>query len=295
MLMPLDFTSYLVLIIVPLLGSAKSILQSIFGKKKHPTLKENFIFTAIMSLVVIIFISIFFIRSLPSLETIIFGVIIGVLTWVFQVSFLQSLETGPVSITSIIVSLCLLIPTIFGMVFMQEAVTYTKIIGLCLIVISLILLNLEIKKDKFSYIWIIFVALAFVSYGVCNILQTYFKKLPCGDERNELLLVTYIVCFILSLASAFLYKPKEKIDYKINFTNLFFPIVSGLVLAGHNILMMFSLSILDASLYFPITSALKVIMTFIAGLIIFKEKPRLLQYVGVGLGVVAIILVNIII
>lgn len=286
---------YLLLIAVPLLGSSKALTQGLFARRKNPSLKENFIFTAIMSLIIVILIGTIFVRSMPSMWTIILGVIIGVLTFIFQSSYLQAFKKGPVSITGIVINLSIILPTIYGMAFLNEKISAFKIIGIVLVISSLILLNLKGKDDKsITVTWIIFLVIAFISAGSCNILQTIFKTLECGKERNELLFVTYLTCFILSTSAALIYKPKEKIDYKMNWFNICMPLIVGAILFGHNVLMMLSLSLMDASFYYPITSAINLLMLFAAGLILFKDKIKTTQIIGVVISIAAIVLLNII-
>lgn len=285
---------YVLLIISPLLISLKTLMQGNFTKKNNINVKQSFLFNALFSLVGAIILAILYLRNLPSLETIIFGLVLGLLTSLFQTIYLLAFKKGPISISGIIISLSILLPTLYGFIFLSEAVTISKISGIVLIIISLILLNISKENEKkINKIYLVLISAAFILSGSINILQSTFNTLKVSNERNVLLFIMYLSSFVFSLIFAFIIKPKEKLVYKINTVNVLSPIITGAILAIQNVLLMFLLTYFGATIYFPVSSALNIVFLTISTIILFKEKIKTTQIIGIVLAIISVIIINV--
>ena len=285
---------YVLLVLSPLLVSIKTLAQGRFTKRNYPTVKQSFFFVSIFSLIAALILGAIYIRGLPSLNTLIFGLIMGIATSLFQVIYLAAFKRGPISISGTIISLSILLPTIYGLAFLNESITASKIIGIILTISSLIVLNINKKTEKINILYLILIFIAFILNGSINILQSAFNYLDISNERNYLLFISYLTSFVFSLILAFVYKPKEKLNYKFDLINLFYPILIGTLLAVQNILLMYLLTIFGASIYFPVSSALNIVFITLFGLFIFKDKIKTTQIIGIVLSIVSIVIINLI-
>lgn len=286
---------YVLLVISPLLVCIKTLIQGRYTKTNNPSIKSTFFFNAIFSLIALILLGAIYLRTIPNITTIIFGLIMGLITTLFQAIYLNALKKGPISISGIIISLSILLPTVYGLIFLNESINAFKIIGIVLIVISLILLNISKENDKkINYIYLILIFIAFLLSGTINIFQSVFNALNVANERNELIFFMYCSSFIFSLIFTFLYNPKQKLDYKFNKETIISPILIGIILAVQNILLMYLLTKFDASIYFPVTSALNVIFITLSGYLLFKDKIKTTQIIGIIISIVAVVIINIV-
>ena len=99
--------------------------------------------------------------------------------WVYAIAFsavyliaavcvLLAITEGSLALTSLVVAYSPIIPTVYGLIFLNETASLTLFLGIIFLAVSLFLINL--KKDtgevKITFKWIIFVVLGFVGDGV---------------------------------------------------------------------------------------------------------------------------------
>ena len=90
-----------------------------------------------------------------------------------------ALASGPISLTSMMVSFSVVIPLLYGVVFCNEALNAVKAAGLLLLAAAMVSAN--VKKPKMtgntSYArWILCVCAAFFSNGFCSVLQKLHQQ-----------------------------------------------------------------------------------------------------------------------
>ena len=106
-------------------------------------------------------------------------------------SFL-SILTGPLSLSVLISSYSLMVPTFYGLIFLNEDVSFLFYIGLALLAVSLFLINYKPKvKDttesgaKITPLWLLFVFLGFLGNGICSTVQVVQQRAFNGEYKNE--------------------------------------------------------------------------------------------------------------
>jgi len=82
-----------------------------------------------------------------------------------------SIKEGPLSLTALIVSFSLLLPAIYGVIFLSESLSVFGYIGLVLLALSLLLINKLDRGEKINKKWIICFYCIFVKRYVL-----YFSK-----------------------------------------------------------------------------------------------------------------------
>lgn len=289
--MPQEY-AYLLLVVIPILATIKVLIQGMASKKGVNQLKDVLVFTGIMFLAISIFVTIVFFKYKPSLETIIFAVIAGILNVVFQVCYIQAFSIGPVSISGTIANFAMVLPLLYGFIWLNEAVTVFKVVGILFTCVAFILLTKKESGKTVSLKWYIYIFTAFFSVGIVSIVQSSFKTLESSYQRNEFLAINYLVAAISCFVLAYIVK-KDKKENNVKWTYKYlFPVILGVVLGIYQVISMYTLSIVDVSIYYPITSALALIFLFVVGVLVFKDKPTKSQIIGILIGIISVILVN---
>ena len=201
-----------------------------------------------------------------------------------------AIKTGPLSVTALLSSYSLLIPTFYGILFLHDPVRPTLFIGLAALLISLFLINF--KKNEalhFEPVWIVYVILAFISNGMCSTIQKMQQIRFDGGYKNEFMIlalaVVTAVLWILGLA-----RPGNKGEMLR--PCLKYGVIKGFANGFMNYLVMVTSALLPNSVLFPSISAGGIVLTFICALVLYKEKLSVTQYIGYALGTASVVLLN---
>ncbi len=204
-----------------------------------------------------------------------------------------SVATGPLSLTSLVISYSLLIPTFYGIVALDEKITKIKLVGFLMLAISLLLMNYKGKakeKTGISLKWVIFVTIAFICNGLCSTVQKVQQIQQPGLYKGEFLVISFVTsAAVLSLIAFFTERETLKVSFK---GGMVFWLFCGIANAIVNILVLSLSSKLPASLMFPMISAGGILITFLVSLFIYKEKLTRAQMASVFFGMAAIVLLN---
>lgn len=190
---------------------------------------------------------------------------------------------GSLSVTSLIFSFSLLIPTLYGLFFLNEPVEVGFFPGLVLLIISLILINKKEDKIKISLKWIINVFFAFVGNGMCSVVQKMQQIMFNGRYKGEFMAAALImVGMVLSIFAVIIEIRNIKTYIK---SGWYLGILSGVMNGAVNFYLMVLAMRMSASLMFPLISAGGIIATYIVSKTIFKEYLTKFQFVGFLLGI----------
>lgn len=274
-------------------------LQNIFQKKitEKPSFQNRdsvFVYGMIMSAAAGIFILVVGLITQAKIST---DIISYIYSAGFSVSFflavtfwILAIKNGSLALTALIVSYSLMIPTIFGIVFFDEALRVTIIIGIILLLISLFLINSTKGIAKPTKKWIIFAAIAFFSNGMCSIFQKLHQSEFIREFAIEFLLTAMIIVLILNTVCFMILKEKKRLPVFKQY--LPFSIGCGVSNAVTNILVLLLISKFSISLMFPLISVGSILITFIFSKLLFHEKFNKLQIAGFCIGLVSLLFLN---
>lgn len=217
----------------------------------------------------------------------------------FAVSYATSLagnvmaiRKGPLSLTSLVLSYSLIIPTLYGIFFLGNKPTLFSYVGIVLLLISLYMINIKDEDMKFTPSWIFFVVLSFVGNGMCSTIQTIQQRVFEKAYKNEFMVVALAVVVIILLVAG-IFGTKDKKDRKTFTDCLPYAPIQGLVNGIVNYFVMVLTSLIAPAIMFPTISAGGIVCTFILSVTVYKEKLTKPQLVGYAIGVMSIILLNI--
>lgn len=203
-----------------------------------------------------------------------------------------AVKTGPLSLTSLLTSFSLLIPTFYGIFALHEPVSGTLYLGLGLLLVALVLINLEKKGEKkqITVRWVVYVLLGFVGNGACSTVQKVQQMDLNGAYKNEFMIVA-LVMTILGIGICALLMERGKIKESLRKGAAFY-IPCGLANGIVNFLVIVLSTRMDASVMFPVISGGGIVLAFLVSILFYKEKLSLWQLVGSGLGLVSVVLLN---
>ncbi len=241
--------------------------------------------------------------------TIGWGAAYGVLLTISMITGYYALKTGPMALTSMIVSFSLLIPYAYGIVFLGEKPKLVQVAGLGMFILALVLINwnnLHVKGDtqikdgvhktegaaqpqKASGRWALFTALTLAANGFCSIVQKGHQNIYPGMYTSWFMAVAGLTACILFLIRFVWQKNKVQLKAK---GAVKYGILSGMFNGIANLILLILAAVENASILYPVVSAGTMLSVFVTGRIVFKEKMSLMQTAGFVVGLLAIVLLK---
>lgn len=233
-----------------------------------------------------------------SLYTVLLALAFGIITLAQQVFNLYALENGPLSYTTVIISLSTLIPTVSGALFWDEKILAVQYVGIGFMIICFILsVNFKDKEKTVGVKWLFFSVLAFFATGLIGIMQKIHQTSSHKDELDAFLIISFAFSFIISMILSFIFRKKRAESdsntsaSSIGIVPISLMILSGIFVALNNKFNLFLSGVLDAAVFFPLVNGGGLILTSVAAVILFREKLSRLRYLGIITGIIAVILI----
>ena len=272
-----------------------SLFEGIFIKKYNSKHKVGgFIFTALICF----FSMMVFVISdtdgfnFPS-EIWLYGIIAGILYC--SASFLTyvALGCGSFAMSMLILSYSIVFSIIYGLFFLNEPATPLTYVGLALIMISLFLTKFENNSEKtnFSLKWLICIGLSVFGSGMFSVI-TRAQQFKFNNSYNNEFMIVALGFSTTMLLVIGLIKDGKHFGYILRY-GVPWTLGAGASNGITNILAMFLYTLMPISIASPVQAGVKVIISFAISVILFKERFSILQWIGVALGAVALVLLNI--
>ena len=285
--MDLLSVSYLVLIIFG--TSVQNVLKKLYLNKEKGG--GVFVFSAFTVLTALCF---FTVKSLFdfnfSLEVLPYA--IGFATgYAFATVFnFLAIGCGPLSLTSLMLSYSLLIPTAWGVLFDGDEVGIFFYIGILLLAVSLVLVNAKRGECKITLKWALFALLALVGNGACSTFQAVQSKTFGGKYDGTFMVISLLMVVCVLFVLTFIHeKDKVKISLK---SGIILMVGTGLANGLVNLLVMVCSATVNKSIMFPLISAGSIVLTWLISRFFYRERLTAKQNVGMLLGVASIVFLN---
>lgn len=287
----MDNFSVLLLTIMTLGTSAQKILKRNYGDRVGA--KGIYIYNTILVLVQSLLFC-FGLRGNFDIAVIPYSIVFAISCAVSNVFGLLAIMAGPLAITSLLISYSMLIPTIYGLIFLHQAVNYTFYIGIILLIISVFLINYKKSKncdEKLSVKWIIYVIIAVVGTGLCSVSQNAQQVAFSGEYKSEFMAIAFGLSAIFMGIVAIL---KERTEFIACIRPCVkYAGICGILNAIVNIVVMILFGRINSSLIFPINSAGGIIIVALFSVLVYKERLTKWQTIGMLLGIMSLVLLQI--
>ena len=207
----------------------------------------------------------------------------------------KSLKTGPLALTSLILQLSLISATIWGFFFWNAKFSLLVAIGLVIVVLALWLClytGKQQNQNKFSWKWLVYVLIAFLGNSACTIVQRTQQTAFNGQYGNFFMMVAVgfstLICLVTYL------KSNKKDSVIMLKKSAYMPVSAGVLNVISNFcVILLATSTLSPSIVYPVIAVGGLIITMLFSFLVFKEKMRWWQYVGIALGIIATGILNI--
>jgi drug/metabolite transporter (DMT)-like permease len=203
----------------------------------------------------------------------------------------NAFKYGSASITAFVKQLSLIMVALWGIIFWENPLSYTLIIGIGLVLVALTLCFKRDKSKPINSKWTLFAFVLIIGNAGCSVVQKYQQLYFDGCHGN---LLMFAATFFASGLCLLLYMrgKRTKISYLSNNT-VFLPVIAGVSSAMLNVFVLLMIKMnFPESVFFPIIGVGGVILTALVSVAIYKEKLNARQWMGFAVGLLAIILLN---
>lgn len=216
------------------------------------------------------------------------SLILGIL---FIVTFFfigVSSQKAGISITTVACKMSVIVPVAFSILFYSEVVTSVKLLGLGVALLAL-LLTIWRKPEKKQEVFIVFLPLIlFIGIGVIDTLVKYAQQDYVKDDVSFFTAVSFGVSLMAGLIAGVIRKNFLK-GFR-NIPTVIFGAMLGMANFGSVYFMINALnkSGLESSVVFGLNNIGIVTISVFIGLIFFKEKLKIINWIGILLSIIAI-------
>ncbi|MCH5213502.1 MAG: DMT family transporter [Oscillospiraceae bacterium] len=241
------------------------------------TIEVLFVYT-LLSFVMSAFLS-FFSGEASPLETDFSRLwIIGVKSSVIFIAWIcsfKAIKKLPIGFYGIMDMSRVIIAAILSVLFLHEAPTSFKLIGMALVLAGLLLVNLKNDSEggrKANTVYILMVLVSCLMNAVSEILDKYLMG---GSELTSGQLQFWYMLFLVVLYLGYMLVSKTKIDWKKIFKNYWLIVMSVLFVFGDKALFEACKYEDSSVITMTLIKQCSVLITIIGGRVVFKEKHTL--------------------
>ena len=231
----------------------------------------------------------------PSVETLLLGLVNGVVVFFYNFSLIESSRRGPYSFLMI----CnlfggLLVPMFVSLVFYDQKLSVFQWIGVGVMLVAFVLLNLkgenQEKPKRFFYFWSILLGVVNGLYGsILNVQSELFS----GGERSEMVTTTFFSLGVLSLGYLALISRKQFFSaFKVGKKSLLFALGACASATAAANLLLYLLSQMNPTVIYVTDLGGVLALSVLASVILFKDRMNRFQIVGTVLCLFAIAIMN---
>ena len=216
-----------------------------------------------------------------------------------KIGAVNALRSGPVTLTSLISSLSLIGTTIWGFIFWGAKVTPFAIVGILLVAVALALCLYGGKEEtveeddtnKISLKWLLFVGMSFFGNMACTIIQRTQQTAFDGEHGNMLMFFTLIIS--VAVCGVFYGRSDKTDSVSLIKSSAAFPVAAGVGNVLVNLfVMLLATSSISPSVVYPTICIGGLSLTILTSLLVFKERLKWWQWIGIAIGATAVVLLN---
>ena len=236
----------------------------------------------------------FVVQEIFAADWIYTSIVIGVLfVATFYLIGLSTQKVG-IAITSISSKMSVVFPMLFSIFYYGESIYFLKIGGIFLAIISIILSSLKGKSGTFDIKNYNFPAALFFGMGLVDSLVKFNQEEFLQNTGViESTTITFAVSAITGLSIQLFLNLKNNNEFKIS--TLLLGIMLGLANFGSLYFLILALNskFLDSSIIFAVNNTAIILIAALIGRFFFKEKLILLNWIGVIVSMITILILSI--
>ncbi len=203
----------------------------------------------------------------------------------------MAIGCGSMALTHIILAYSRIIPILYSLIFLGETLDEVQIVGV--VCLGLSLLFTYYKPEKGAAIttkWVVYVILLFLSNGMCSVFMR-MQQIRFENKVDGIFMVTSLIMVeLILLVIAFTREGKGAVTVFKKGIGW-----CGLCGASNGIANFFTLlclPLMAGSVFYPVSSAGDLVLTFLFSVVIFKEHFSKNQVIGFAFGILSMVLIN---
>ncbi|MDP4688019.1 MAG: EamA family transporter [Salibacteraceae bacterium] len=208
---------------------------------------------------------------------------LGILFYtIFRVMAKTAQENG-VAVGVVVTKMSVIIPVIIGLTVLDEGANWFKIVGIiCGLAAVFLTTNGHIKGGA-----IIWPAVLFIGSGIIDSLLNLFQEWSVTEDEFPVFSSTvFAFAFFTAIVHHFILKTERKVQTKSMLGGLLLGVVNfGSI---YFLLAALALPAWESSVVFPINNFGIVLLSTIMAMALFKERPNIKNWIGIGLSFSAI-------
>lgn len=297
--------------------SVQFIFSKLYQKNSNGSINASLWMTIFYAIYSIVFFGVQ-IGFTPEISTsaVIYALLYSVAGIFTTLSSIIGMSLGRVStITTFMLLGGMVLPFIYGVTVLNEAITIPKVIAIVIMIVSLIpsLISKEEgenkEQDKKKHmLYILVLLIVFIGNGAISIITNASQKAPDAVSTENYMFIIAVIQIIIALTTAIIIALKNKKSEE-NFTKSLFSgvgrsytlkaillafLCSALYGVCNSLGNVFSLacvnSNMDASIQFPVISGSVIVLTALIAWALFKETPKKKDWISIVLSVAGVIL-----
>ena len=198
-----------------------------------------------------------------------------------------------IAISTVANKMSMIIPVIIGISLFSEKLGMFKLIGIVLAISAIYMTSTKSGKLSFDKKFLPIILLIFFGQGMADGTLSWAQKFSINDENTPLFFASvFLIAGILG--SMFLIYETIKNGFKLEFKNLMWGIGLGIpnYLTLHFFVRSLQSPIFESSQVFPIVNMGVIVLTALAGILLFREKLSFFNWGGILVAVLAISLIT---
>ncbi len=283
---------YLLMALSVTLAVANSALLHKFANKGLDTAGDVFLFNAAISgvwFLILLFWSLLAGGPVFSGVSLLFGSIYGLLLCAFLYLKMQSMATGPVSLTSLIGCAAFIIVVVYGVLFRQEYPTACQIVGILGLIAALVLCTFVPHGDRPKRCWYIYCLLFLLAGGGVGILYKLFGE-KSADVNEMMLTASFVSSLLFALLAYTVNGARKQRRPHVPAAAFRYVLLCGVTSCLYIRLNISLTPKIPSAIFFPVSNGAIVMLSVLVGSLLFHEKLRPAQKLGFVIGLLAIIL-----
>lgn len=290
--------NYLLLAVSLVAGLTYNITRKNCMENHLKTQRDTYFFNAVSGLVTSCVLAVMMVirgefSALPSFFTVWLGAVFGIVTVLGAILNMKAYGMGPLSYSTVLVSCSMILPALFG-VTRGEQLSWVHYVGIVMMLVCMVLsVSRDKNQKKANLPWFFCCLAAFACVGSVGILQQIHQTSDSKGELDCFLLIAFLissayafVCYLVSGRN----KTAPKPSYSPKKSLLWLCVVTGLGVAAANIINLYLSGVMPSAVFFPVVNGGGLILSALAGIVLFHETFSAKKWVGLGIGTGAILL-----
>ena len=279
---------YLLTFVSVFMETAKNIFSNMYSKDHVKQERDIYLFNILMyggSFAVMLVLQLC--RPVPlSGGSVLLAALFALAIGGMQTTFLRALRNGPLSYVNFIQTSGLVIPALWGVVFLGQSIKILQIAALPILLFSMALV-MDLKKEKSCGKWLGNAIGTMICCGAVGVIQSVHQSSAWSEEQNSFLAMSFFFVVLINLVSFLVTKKTggEKTVVSVKTASL--PLLSGILFGIVNALNLFLIGVMPNVIFFPIANGGLLIATMLAAVWIFRESLNKKQWIGILIGLIA--------